>query len=69
MAGLRVYKSSDIVTVGDAPVGLLLLCDGTLICKSEYRGADGRCECIIVETGERYCGKGDQARCHPLVVL
>ena len=65
---MRVYKSSDIVSVGDAPVGLLLLCEGTLICKSEYKCKDGQCECIIVESGERYCGKGDKALCHPVIV-
>jgi hypothetical protein len=65
---MRLYESSDTVRVGDAPVGLLLLSNGTVICKSEYRCSDGKCDCTIVETGERYCGEGDEALCHPLVV-
>ncbi len=65
---MRVYKSSDIIKVGDAPVGLLLLCDGTLICKTEHKRSDGQCECVIVESGENYCGKGDAALCHPIIL-
>jgi len=49
-------------------VGLLLLDDGEIICKSEYHTAAGRCDCTIVSTGEHYCGEGDDARCVPLLI-
>ena len=53
-------------TVGEAPVGLLILTDGCLICKTEYRLPNGRAECYIVESGECYHGEGDAAECLPL---
>lgn len=43
-------------TVNLAPVGLLMLDDHTIICKSEYYAEDGNAECIIVRSGENYCG-------------
>jgi hypothetical protein len=55
-------------TVGDAPVGLLVLMDGTVICKSEYRLPSGACECVIVDGGETFHGEGDSARCLPFVL-
>lgn len=61
--------SKDVMTVGEAPVGLLVLEeDGELICKSEYHLDSGACDCVIVETGECYCGEGDKALCHPVTV-
>jgi hypothetical protein len=66
---MKVYLSEELITVGDAPVGLLVLRDGTLICKSEYHlSNDGPCECIIVDSGEYYHGEGDKAICHAVVV-
>jgi hypothetical protein len=65
---LDVYAGSKIYTVKEAPVGLLVLRDGTLLCKSEYKTDDSRCECTIVSTGERYYGEGDLAMCRHLVI-
>lgn len=65
---LDVYAGSKVQTVGQAPVGLLLLDDGTLICKSEYKTDDARCDCTIVSSGEKYYGDGDGALCRHLVI-
>jgi len=63
---MKTYKQGKETTVGEAPVGLLELSCGEVICKSEYRHK-GRCECTIVSSGEGYHGEGDEARCWPLV--
>lgn len=68
MDNLRLYVGTETYKVGNAPVGLLVLLDGTVICKSEYRTDDNRCECTIVESGERYYGNGDEAECKHLLI-
>lgn len=65
---MNVYVCEKETTVGDAPVGLLLLNNGELICKSEYRLPDGRCECTIVSSGEAFCGNGNSEKCKPVIV-
>jgi hypothetical protein len=65
---MRVYVSEETTTVGQAPAGLLLLFDGELIVKTEYRRGDRECECYIVASGEAFHGEGDKARCKPVVV-
>jgi len=67
---LRIYKCDHLVSVGDAPVGLIELEEsGEIICKSEYRSGkkQNTCECVIVDTGENYCG-GDDLLGWPLIV-
>ena len=65
---MDVYLSEKVTTVRQAPVGLLLLeKNGNLIVKSEYR-LHGKCECIIVSSGEHYCGEGDDALCKSVIV-
>lgn len=66
MDELELYMGTKDYKVGTAPVGLLLLDDGTIICKSEYRNNDGSSICTIVESGENYCGDGDNAECRHL---
>lgn len=65
---LELYSGVIKYTVGSAPVGLLLLNDGTIICKSEYR-TNNKCDCIIVASGENYCGDGDNAECRTLRIM
>jgi len=67
MENLGLYIGTSKYKVRDAPVGLLLLNSGTIICKSEYR-TNGRCDCIIIESGENYCGEGDNAECVSLYI-
>lgn len=62
---LRIETDCIWTAVGDAPVGLLLLESGEIICKSEYKRNDGQCECIIVGSGEYYWGEGDNGMCVP----
>lgn len=60
---LELFFGTKEYTVGTAPIGLLLLeNDGTIICKSEYRYTNDefRCECIIINSGEYYCGGDDR---------
>lgn len=57
---MRVAITEETMTVADAPVGLLRTEDcGTLLVKTEYSNDDG-CECYIVSSGEKFCGKGDK---------
>ncbi len=67
----EMYIGTKEHTVEDAPVGLLLLENGTIICKSEYKTQrkDGQytCDCIIVSSGENYCG-GDDKKCVSLII-
>ena len=72
---VRVYVRDEWTTVGEAPVGLLLLRDGALLCKTEYTHPETeadpmkrRCTVFIVASGEYYCGEGDAARCRPVLV-
>lgn len=44
-----------VVPLEDCPIGLFI-CQGTLALKTEYRDSVGRCECYIIESGERFCG-------------
>lgn len=64
---MRVYICQEEITVAEAPVGLFLLSDGTLICKSEYK-INNHCDCIIVESGEHYRGDGDAAKGNSIIV-
>ena len=50
------YVSCQTFTIDSAPVGILVLENGTLICKTEYREND-ICECYLVASGETYCGE------------
>ena len=62
---MKVVLTGDRISVGDAPVGLLYLTDcQEIICKSEYV-LNGACECVIVSSGENYCG-GDDQICIPI---
>lgn len=63
------FKFGAQTTVGKAPIGLLMLDDGALIAKSEYELPTGRCECIIIGTGEFFHGDGDEARCRPMMLV
>ena len=66
---MRVYKSEEMTTVEEAPIGLLFLENtGIIILKTEYT-KDERCECYIVDSGEKYHGEGNKARCFPLIVV
>lgn len=65
---LRIYKCDHLVMVGDAPVGLIELEEsGEIICKSEYKNTQKQCDCIIVSSGENYCG-GDEKLGWPLII-
>ena len=64
---MQVYISGDVRTVGEQEPGLLLLENGSLICKSEYCTNES-CDCTIVASGEHYCGDGDAALCRALIV-
>ena len=64
---LEYTQSAEKCKVGTAAPGLLLLDCGEVIMKTEYRNAEGRCECYIVSGGEFYCGEGDEAMCVPFV--
>ena len=63
---MKVYICEDMVRIIDAPPGLILLDNNQLICKSEYV-VDGNCECIIVASGEYYCG-GNEKMGQPVMV-
>jgi hypothetical protein len=64
---MRIYTCNTIMSVDDAPPGLFLLEEsGELICKSEYITNNG-CKCIIVSSGENYCGSGDEL-CRPIII-
>jgi hypothetical protein len=71
MIMLRIYKCDQLVTVKDAPVGLIKLkYSEELICKSEetlWRHNLRQCDCTIVSTGEQYCG-GDDKLGWPLII-
>ena len=54
------------LTVNKAPIGLLLLNNGTIICKSEYSSDKGPI-CTILSSGETYFG-GD-ANCKSLELI
>jgi hypothetical protein len=45
-----------VCTLGEAPPGSLLLYDGELILKTEYRDDKGAVEAYIVGSGERFWG-------------
>ena len=63
------YKADEPTTVGEAPIGLVLMREsGELVMKTEYRSSSG-CECYIVSSGERYHGAGDKGVCFPVVVM
>jgi hypothetical protein len=62
---LELFIGSKEYTVNTAPVGLLLLENGSIICKSEYYTNDTP-DCIIIESGENYCG-GDLP-CKSLII-
>lgn len=62
----ELYIGTREYTVETAPVGLLLLENGSIICKSEYK-QNGKCECTIVSSGENYCG-GDDKKCVSLII-
>lgn len=65
---MLVYECQVLMKVGEAPVGLLRLAEsGEIIMKTEYR-LDGKCECYLVSSGEKYWGKGDEADCYPLII-
>jgi len=55
---LELFIGTKEYTVNTAPVGLLLLDNGSIICKSEYH-TNGQPDCTIVSSGENYCG-GDK---------
>jgi hypothetical protein len=63
---IELFIGTKNYTVNSAPVGLLLLENDTIICKSEYRNEKGDAECTIVDTGENYCG-GDKP-CIQLII-
>lgn len=63
---MMIYFAERWTTVAEAPVGLLQLENGTFICKSEY-STGGSPDCIIVDSGERYCGGYDQ-KCKSVVI-
>lgn len=70
---LELFIGTKDHTVGSAPVGLLLLENGTIICKSEYKtdspgGSVSTCDCIIVNSGENYCG-GDGNKCISIQII
>ena len=64
---MLIFKCETEMTVGEAPVGLFQLECGEIICISEYRSASSR-DAYIVSSGENYCGDGDKAKGHPLVI-
>lgn len=64
---MMIYKSIENFMIEDAPAGLLLLDNGSIICKSEYKNTTGLPECIIVDSGEYYCGPVDAA-CRSLII-
>ena len=55
MSKVKFKIGKKTYTVNDAPIGLLLLDDGYIICKSEYR-EKGEAICTILSSGENYCG-------------
>jgi len=62
MEELELFIGTKVYTVNDAPVGLLYIIDsGTIICKSEY-STNGSPDCIIVSSGENYCGGNKQCK-------
>jgi hypothetical protein len=65
---MDIYTAEKVTTVGEAPVGLLILEDSAeMIMKTEYREAD-HCICYIVASGEYYHGDGDAAKCKPVII-
>lgn len=57
----EIFISPKETTVGQAPIGLLLLKDsGEFILKTEYK-EHNRSTCYIVSSGEYYHGEGDDA--------
>lgn len=44
-----------VVPLEECPIGLFI-CQGILALKTEYYDSVGRCECYIIESGERFCG-------------
>jgi hypothetical protein len=64
---MQVFIADNPTTVEKARVGLLVLDDDSLLCKSEYHQSDGQCACTIVESGENYCGNRN-ATCRELVI-
>ena len=65
---MNVFKCETETTVGEAPVGLFLLNCGELICISEYRSSPDSRDAYIVSSGETYCGEGDGALGHAIIV-
>jgi hypothetical protein len=66
---MRVAITEEVMTVLDAPVGLLILEDsGEVIMKTEYREGDS-CECYIVSSGERFHGDGDKAEVRAIALI
>lgn len=66
---MRVAITEEEMTVADAPIGLLLIeSTNTIIMKTEYH-RDNRCECYIVSSGERFCGKGDAEIVKAMVLI
>ena len=55
MSKVKFKVGKKTLKVNDAPVGLLLLDDGYIICKSEYKER-GEAICTILSSGENYCG-------------
>lgn len=57
----QIHRKKKWTTVGEAPVGLLELEDGTILCKSEYRLPSGAAE----RAGRRHGRRTHQrdARC------
>ncbi len=67
---MRVAITEETMTVREAPVGLLLVEEsGETILKTEYANNDGVCECYIVSSGERFCGKGNDAEVRAVALI
>lgn len=65
---MRVYKSEDLVTVKDAPVGLFLMeGSGEIICITEYHKDNGQREAYLISSRECYCG-GDGEEGLPIII-
>jgi hypothetical protein len=66
---MDVYIAQHSTTVNNAPVGLLIVEGaGILICKSKFRDDTKECECIIIETGDKFIGGGETV-CRPAIVM
>lgn len=64
---MNIYVSTQKTTIDDAPIGLMLHDNGTILMKTEYYYISKDPGVYIVQSGKYYCGEMDEVCVQPII--